>query len=184
VSSTRHRILAASRELFTARGVTRTHLSHIAEASGIRRPHLYRHFANKDDILVALIVDDLRRAHVARRARLPLGGPTRELVVESILIGREMAGRGGFADLGVPLETTFRLVREWPVLLDVESEYWGDIIAAGRQRGDVRPDIDVRDVSRWILFLQTSLFAFGEQYFGGDLRRHLELFVADTLAPR
>lgn len=49
--------MEAARELFYARGVESTSVDDIAEASGLTKPTLYRHFPSKD-ALVAAYLDD------------------------------------------------------------------------------------------------------------------------------
>ena len=55
----RHEILVASSRLFCAQGYAGTQLNQIAEAAGLRTPSLYHYFANKEEILGAL----LKHAH-------------------------------------------------------------------------------------------------------------------------
>lgn len=181
----RQRIIEAARTLFLERGVVRTRMSHIAEAAGIRRTHLYRYFENKDDVLVAIMVGDLREAHRQRRARLPADGPLDELITEAVLIGHRTAVEGRFSELGVPIEITLRLVREKPILLEVEAEYWTEIVDYGSRTGRLRAELDLGYVIRWILFLQSSLFLQRESFFGsGELRTYIRQFVAGALVER
>src|SRR4051794_1245695 len=51
---TRKRILAAARDEFARRGVTRTTLEHIAHAAGVTRGAIYWHFANKAELFNAM----------------------------------------------------------------------------------------------------------------------------------
>lgn len=51
----RHEILVAASRLFCAQGYTGTKLNQIAEAAGLRTPSLYHYFANKEEILEALL---------------------------------------------------------------------------------------------------------------------------------
>ena len=52
----RHEILVAASHLFCQQGYAGTQLNQIAEAAGLRTPSLYHYFANKDEILDALLV--------------------------------------------------------------------------------------------------------------------------------
>lgn len=51
----RHEILIAASRLFCDHGYAGTQLNQIAEAAGLRTPSLYHYFANKDEILQALL---------------------------------------------------------------------------------------------------------------------------------
>ena len=52
---TRHRLLDTAEHVFSARGVSRTSLSHIAEAAGLTRGAVYWHFRNKADLFDAMM---------------------------------------------------------------------------------------------------------------------------------
>lgn len=56
-ATAREEILDAAAELFTTRGFTGTSTRTIADAVGIRQASMYHHFATKDDILAALLLD-------------------------------------------------------------------------------------------------------------------------------
>ena len=51
---TRQRIIEAAREVFLARGVSRSTLEHIAAQAGVTRGAVYWHFKNKTDIFYAM----------------------------------------------------------------------------------------------------------------------------------
>lgn len=56
-ATARDEILDAAAELFTTGGFTTTSTRMIADAVGIRQASLYHHFANKEDLLAALLVE-------------------------------------------------------------------------------------------------------------------------------
>lgn len=51
---TRQRIINAAREMFLARGVSRTSMEHIAAHAGVTRGAVYWHFSNKTDLFHAM----------------------------------------------------------------------------------------------------------------------------------
>ncbi len=51
----RHEIMVAASKLFCAQGFAATQLNQIAESAGLRTPSLYHYFANKNEILDALL---------------------------------------------------------------------------------------------------------------------------------
>jgi len=55
----RERILAAARSVFAAESYERVSVEHIARAAGITKPILYRHFAGKRDLYLAVLEDHL-----------------------------------------------------------------------------------------------------------------------------
>jgi AcrR family transcriptional regulator len=56
-ATTRAALLAAARQLFAERGFAATGRDDIAEAAGVTRGALYHHFANKEDVLRAVVID-------------------------------------------------------------------------------------------------------------------------------
>jgi AcrR family transcriptional regulator len=64
-------------ELFAERGYSGTTLDEIAEAAGVTKPILYRHFASKKDLYLALLAE--HRAEMPRFFdKVPSEGPLRE----------------------------------------------------------------------------------------------------------
>ena len=61
----RERILAAARELFYRRGIHTVGVDAIAEAAGTNKMTLYRHFASKDVLIAACLVELTREFDVA-----------------------------------------------------------------------------------------------------------------------
>ena len=53
-SSTRNRLLEGALEQFNRHGFAKTAMADIAEAAGISRTSLYKHFSNKEDVFKAL----------------------------------------------------------------------------------------------------------------------------------
>ncbi len=54
-AQTRLQIIAAAREVFAERGVSRTTLAQIAKAAGVTRGAIYWHFKNKPDLFFAML---------------------------------------------------------------------------------------------------------------------------------
>jgi len=52
---TRQDIIAAAREIFSQRGVSRSTLAHIAKQAGVTRGAIYWHFKNKPDLFFAML---------------------------------------------------------------------------------------------------------------------------------
>jgi AcrR family transcriptional regulator len=54
-SSARERLLAAAYELFSRRGIRAVGTDEVIERAGVARATLYRHFATKDDLVLAVL---------------------------------------------------------------------------------------------------------------------------------
>jgi AcrR family transcriptional regulator len=85
VKSTRERILDVALELFIEKGYDKTSLREIAEQLGFTKAALYYHFANKEDILMAL---HMRLHGFGLDALAELGGQAPTLKVWAELLDR------------------------------------------------------------------------------------------------
>lgn len=85
----RARILDAARQAFTQRGFGATQMEHIRQGAELSRGGLYHHFANKEDILAAIVdADCARLAQRVARADRPIAA-----MLEA---GSQMLGAGEF----------------------------------------------------------------------------------------
>src|SRR6201997_220939 len=89
----RERILAAAERCIDRHGIRKTTMDDIASEVGLSRPSVYRHFADRDDLLIELISRHGRalvdRAHktISRQGSLP------DQIVESVLYVADHARR-------------------------------------------------------------------------------------------
>ena len=86
---TRAAIESAALELFERDGYEATHVTHVAEAAGVSRRTVFRHFPRKEDLLFSNADDDTGAVSEALRARPPEESPRQALA--SAL--REASGR-------------------------------------------------------------------------------------------
>ena len=73
--TTPEEILDAAGELFTTKGFAATSTREIADMVGIRQASLYHHFANKEEILVALLEETVSPALAAARVLEKVDAP-------------------------------------------------------------------------------------------------------------
>src|ERR1700752_2774427 len=90
-SDTRDRILSAAASCFRRNGVGATRMEDIADEAGMQRPHLYRYFSGKDDMVRQVIVDEVRRRGQDLRRRLSLNGPVGPLLLQSLVDGLDLS---------------------------------------------------------------------------------------------
>src|ERR1700758_2515977 len=73
----RERILAAAERCIDRHGIRKTTMDDIASEVGLSRPSVYRHFADRDDLLIELIsrhgraLVDRARKSISRQGSLP-----------------------------------------------------------------------------------------------------------------
>ena len=107
------RIIAATRELFDARGLRDAQVEDVARAVGVNRAIIYRHFTGKEELFALTLVDYLKeldgRAEAADDESLPAEARLRVLVEEFVDFGLAYPA---FIDCGVTI------LRMGPAILD------------------------------------------------------------------
>src|SRR5215218_3199808 len=89
----RARILRAARQVLAARGLAAT-VDDVAEAAGVNRRTVFRHFATRDGLMAAAIRDGVRSYGLQLPAP-PAAGDLREWLVELLgVVHRLNAGHG------------------------------------------------------------------------------------------
>ncbi len=172
-------ILEAARITLREKGFSATRMDDIAGRVGIARPNLYRYFAKKEDLVRALLEVEILETHNQRRHRIPVRGPVRPILVESLHVGADLA-RGNellsliFADSLA--DVTARLVADDDELLALETEYWRPILEHGRRRNELRPGLSDDRILRWFMTNHYVLMSRPE-LVGEDIRSWIDDFV-------
>jgi AcrR family transcriptional regulator len=179
-NDTRERIMDRALELFARQGVAGTTVVEIEEAAGLSpgSGSFYRHFENKEAVLVAVIEREVARAAAAREARI--GDPERlevtyrrtldELVRLQPLI--EIAAREGRQRPGV-LEPLQRVLAEDGA--QAESAFLAERMAQGEV---AEADADAVAAVAMLALVGHHL---AEHFFGAPIGADRERFV-ETLA--
>jgi AcrR family transcriptional regulator len=135
--------MAAAREVFAVRGTEAT-VAEIAQSAGLGKGTVFRHFANKDE-LVAAIVDEMVDDLVATTEKLLLAEDPTDGLRGFMTAGIELQVRNqAFCDVAAGAA-----VRQHPVLrvkiARLESAVEA-LVDRARQAGVVRDDITGQDV--------------------------------------
>ncbi len=178
-------VLEAAARCFARWGVPRTRVEDIAKEAGIARPNVYRYFAGKDAIVLAVVVAQIRAHHRRLAERLPLAGPVADIVVPALVSGIVESGKDFYATGLVSPESanaTARHLASAPDVHQAVADYWGPVLDYARSRGELRPGLDVADAVRWITFVQFGYLALPELVGDPDqLERDLRGFVVPAL---
>jgi AcrR family transcriptional regulator len=178
---TRERILVAAARRFRRVGVAATRMDDIADEVGMQRPHLYRYFSGKDDIVRQVIVDEVRRRGRDLRSRISLRGPVGPLLLKSIVDGLELSAADEVTRYMVSPEAAHdveRIIAAPGGVVDSGWDYWGPLIAYGRGRGEIRDDLDDTEIVRWFVSLTFMLLQNPSLFADiGGAGRYVERFV-------
>jgi len=134
--STERRILRTALRLFATKGYGAVGIREIAQEAGISTAALYHYMRTKEDLLVALMTDRMRRIIVAATlARDEFGDPARRLVA---LVRVHVVTHARFSDGVVDNEVRSLGPDTRPRIIALRDEYqalWEAVLDDGRARG-------------------------------------------------
>jgi len=159
--SVRDRLIDAAEVFLRTKGIRATTVIEVAEAAGVSRAWLYRHFPDKASLLGAAIVR-LNEAYwsEAHAVLEPVDNLCRQMAV-----GIQRA-RTAYDDPGAVL---MKLRLEEPEefaacagagvqgLVPDLADFWSRYVLAARDRGEIHPDTNVTEASEWIARVVLSL---------------------------
>jgi AcrR family transcriptional regulator len=165
--------------------VPRTRVEDIAKEAGFARPNVYRYYPSKDAIVLGVVVTQIRLHHARLSRRLPLAGPAAEIVVPALVSGIVESGKDFYATGLVRPESANATAGHLATAPEVQvavAEYWEPVLKYARDRGELRPEVDLADAVRWITFVQFGYLAIPELTPDPDqLDRDLRMFVVPAL---
>ena len=156
--SARARILTAARACLERDGIDRVTIVDIAEAANYSRPVVYKHFADKAEIVDELCLADMKAVGAALRDRIPRSAPYEERLVEAILQAVLLA-RGKVLlqrllddrESWLRSQTVGERVRDWV------RERWEAFLRRGKATQLLAEDLDLDEVVEWIAMNQSQL---------------------------
>jgi AcrR family transcriptional regulator len=157
----RDRLIDAAEVCLQAKGIRATTVSEVAEAAGVSRGWLYRHFPDKVSLLGAAIVRlneaywsdahavleqidglDRQMAVGIARARTAYDDPGALLMKLRIDEPEEFAACAGAGVQG---------------LVPDLADFWSRYLVAARDRGEIHADTDIAEASEWVARVLLSL---------------------------
>jgi len=179
VMSTRDRIIIAAGDCVDRLGLERSTVAAIAESAGVHRVTIYRHFADREAIIVELL--DQRSAPLMQRAKAKLVGlePFPDKLVEAfsgavydVRITPGLKQVMGVWNEGGSFHSAGMSERFKQRAIDVTSRY----LLQAQRHGYVRTDISVDDMIQWLLDVSLILLLFKPDYELDDIRHHIRTF--------
>ncbi|KUI13979.1 TetR family transcriptional regulator [Mycobacterium sp. GA-1285] len=187
--SVRDRLIDAAELCLRAKGIRATTVSEVAEAAGVSRGWLYRHFPDKVSLLGAAIV----------RLNEAYWSEAHEMLERVEGLDRQIAagirhGRTAYDDPGALL---MKLRIDEPEefaacagagvqgLVPDLADFWSRYLVAARDSGEIHPDTDITEASEWLARVLISLATVpGETLDPSDgdaVLRHLRRYVMPGL---
>lgn len=166
----RARVLEAALEAFAAKGLS-VPIDDIARLAGVGAGTVYRHFPAKEDLVLAVIADQMQRIIEGGYALLEAAEPGEALftflraAVEWSATNRGLVDTLAASDVEIKPEAQF-------------LELLGELLRAAHEAGTVRKDVGVADVKALMVGLQAM------QSYNDDATERLTEVVLDGLRPR
>ncbi|NMB87993.1 MAG: TetR/AcrR family transcriptional regulator [Chloroflexi bacterium] len=153
MSDMRHRILSEAARLFVAQGYRGLSMREIAAACGLSKAGLYYHFRDKEELLMAVLIDNLEQMDRLIAACRRAGGSTRQVITRIVRrifqMPQEQRAMIQTATQEMP---HFSLASRQTFARVYQEKFTGQLAAvleAGTAQGELRP-MDARQ-GAWIL---------------------------------
>lgn len=136
---TQQRITDAALTLFAKKGFTATGIRDLADAAGLSTASLYHYMGTKEDLLLHIMTEGLRRfAAASRQAVADLAGPPRHIVaLTRVHVATEVLQRR----MSLVIDQELRSLTYPETVLPLRDEYeslWAHAISLGVQTGEFR----------------------------------------------
>ena len=155
-------ILAAARECYHEHGISQIGMREVAAAAGVARSTLYRYFPSRDDVLVAVIKQEMQATNIAIQGKLSKFSEPADVIVEGLLLAlREIPRRPLLKAIFVSDEDARarRIVWSSELIVGFGEELMDNVIQpaldAGLLQDKVRPEVMIEWVYRVLLSLLT-----------------------------
>lgn len=182
----RRAIIEAARTILRDKGIDGTRMDDIAGEVGIARPNLYRYFSNKEELVRALLHNEIVSVNDERRRRIPISGPVRDIIAESLVIGAELSASNELLSVVFTEEfgdVAAKLVAADSGVMWMECDYWQPILDHGRRRGELVSRLTDERIMHWFMS-NHYVFMSRRELVSGDLRRWIEDFVVAPIVVR
>jgi len=177
------RILQHARECFQRTGLRKTTIEDIAEAAGVVRQTIYNHFANKQDIFDRLTLNEMIKVHEEMRRRMTHSPVFADKITEAVLTSTLIARENPYLRRSISEMETAPPFRLTGIIYEWQREHWRSALEAGRNSGELTPDIAVDEMVSWLALCQWVLQIRLDHAPASEveLRRYIRNFVVEPL---
>ena len=184
----RHRLLESASRCIVRRGNTQIRMAEVAEEAGVVRSTVYRYFASRDDLLLALLlqrIDGALADHVgALQHPDDAAGSIQELVLAPVqsVVGDQL-NEALMSSESTALTTALEIGSEQ--IVDVILRHYGPLFERWRTNGQLHADLDPRETARWLHTTSLFLVAPAWRHRPADhKRRFVEQYLLRALVPQ
>lgn len=181
---TADRIVEAAADCIRLWGIRRVSMNDVAREAGVSRGSVYRYFADRE-ALVQAVLEHTSERHIAlaepsiRRKRslaakvAEAAAFIREHIDDELSLG--LRARPDEPELAaLRLAQAGRTLDRW-------VDFWVPYLAEARERGEVRPDLELRQAAEWIMRILISLVTVPSVTFDLTSSEQVRKYVEDHL---
>lgn len=180
-------VLDAAETCFDRMGFAKPTMEVVAGVAGVSRGYLYKHFTNRDGLILAVLV---RRADMfnKRAMKFIAAQPTfADQLVEGIMFGVKMAYHDPYFGRLVGSATADPEHHIPGALAAAEQktgELWEPVLESAQAAGDMSLELEIPDVVDWIRIVQLGLLANKNGFDTPDsvLERQLRTLLVPAVA--
>lgn len=179
--------LDAAEACFERYGVVKTTMEDIAKMAGVSRPTVYRHFSDRDSLILAVIMRRARsligkaQAFIRRQERFE------DRLVEGLLFLVKTGRRDPFVRILVSpehLDMAQQILGATDAVVDLTQDMWEPILVEAAARGELNAELDFRDIAVWLTHVELILVGrFDVATDDDEIRRMLRTFLAPAFLP-
>ena len=183
----REQLMDSAESCFDKYGIGKTTMDDIAKMAGVSRPTVYRHFSDRDTLILAVVMRRSRQLIDRAQKFMRRQATFNDQLVEGLLFLVDKGRKDPFVKLLVSpehMEMANRILGGSSAPVELSHELWEPILADARDRGELRPDLDFREVSRWLTYV--TILLLGRFDISEDVaaqREMLRTFVTPAFAP-
>lgn len=171
----REHLLLAAESCFARYGIAKTTMHDIARASGVSRPTVYRYFADREALILAVVLRRSRLLVRHARAFIDQQDTFANKLVEGLLYMVDHGRHDEIVRLLVSpehMDLATVVVGGSSAAAQVTAETWEPILAEAQERGEVPASLDRAEACAWLTYVQLILIGrmdISEQ-LGEDVR--------------
>jgi len=182
----RERIVAAAERCIERHGIRKTTMDDVASEVGLSRPSVYRYFADRDDLLVELIMRHARAINARAQKSISRQGSLQDQVIEGVLNIADNARRDPLTRYAIDTDgsSLSQRMRTSGMSAMFRAEIWDPYLDAAIAKNELPPGLPRSDIYLWLGDL-TKMVMRGMEDGEGDVKRYrsiLRRFVAPAFA--
>jgi AcrR family transcriptional regulator len=152
--------LDAAEACFDRYGVNKTTMEDIAREAGVSRPTVYRHFADRESLILAVVMRRARSLIAKAQAFILRQGTFEDQLVEGLLFLVRTGRNDPFVRLLVnpeQLEFAQQILGSTDAAVDLTHEMWEPILKDAVNRGELNPSLDFHAIAAWLTHVELIL---------------------------